>query len=192
MVKLLLGLILVNKSNPLNMDYVPSNLRKVNIPFASNEPIEKTFLTNEAATAIEDLYLAALANGLHIKGLSGYRSYHRQAIIYQKYCSLFGEKKASRISAQPGMSEHQTGLAIDVSCATVNFELNENFGNTPEGKWLNSHCHEYGFIIRYPQGKEHITGYSYEPWHLRYVGIEVATKMYENHLVLEEYSILKN
>ena len=87
----------------------------------------------------------------------------------------------------PGSSEHQTGLTIDVSAKSVGYRLDQSFGDTKEGKWLAKHCHEYGFIIRYPYGKEKITGYSYEPWHIRYVGISIAGYLYKNDLTLEEY-----
>ena len=187
----ILTVLLVNKAHPLSKEYIPEDLRAVHIPFVSTNPIEKTFLRNEAAHALESLYLDACLQGLTIKGVSGYRSYDRQAFLYESYCSQLGEKEASRISAQPGMSEHQTGLAIDLSCHSINYELNESFGKTKEGQWLSHHSYEYGFIIRYPQGKENITGYAYEPWHLRYVGIELASELYRGNHTLEEYCMTK-
>ena len=87
----------------------------------------------------------------------------------------------------PGSSEHQTGLTIDVSAQSVSYRLDQSFGDTKEGKWLAKHCHEYGFIIRYPEGKTHITGYDYEPWHLRYVGVDTAKEITGSGLTLEEY-----
>ena len=102
--------------------------------------------------------------------------------------SPLAEKAATdAVSAMPGSSEHQTGLTIDVSAQSVSYRLDQSFGDTKEGKWLAKHCHEYGFIIRYPYDKEKITGYSYEPWHIRYVGTTVAAYLYKNNLTLEEY-----
>ena len=95
--------------------------------------------------------------------------------------SGYSKEYADAYSARPGHSEHQTGYTID--CNTID----TNFGSTPEGIWLRDHCHEYGFIIRYPLGRENITGYAYEPWHIRYVGVEYATEIYEQGLTLEEY-----
>ena len=97
------------------------------------------------------------------------------------YCAEDGRAAADTYSARPGHSEHQTGLAIDLN------DVTDNFGNSREGKWVAAHCHEYGFIIRYPKGKQKITGYMYEPWHVRYVGVKLATKIHDSGLTLEEY-----
>ena len=113
--------------------------------------------------------------------LSGYRSFDYQDKLYRKYAAADGVAAANTYSAWPGHSEHQTGLAFDIG------SINNNYGNTPAGKWLAAHAHEYGFIIRYPKGKEGVTGYQYEPWHVRYLGVELATKVYESGLCLEEY-----
>ena len=100
--------------------------------------------------------------------------YERQAVIYDEKVAKSGEKEADKYSARPGYSEHQTGLAIDVSTGCIGYRLLETFANTNEGKWLAENAHNYGFVIRYPEDKTEITGYAYEPWHLRYVGIELA------------------
>ncbi len=123
----------------------------------------------------------AAADGLNIYLSSGFRSYDYQARIYNNYVAWYGQEKTDTLSARPGHSEHQTGLAIDVNI------VNDSFIGTPEAIWLAEHAHEYGFIIRYPKGKEHITGYKYEPWHIRYLGVETATAVYESGLCLEEY-----
>lgn len=123
----------------------------------------------------------AAAKGLNIYISSGFRSYASQKSIYNRYVSRDGKALADTYSARPGHSEHQTGLSIDLNTIT------QSFGRTKEGKWVAEHCHEYGFIIRYPEGKSHITGYCYEPWHLRYVGVETATKIAQSRLCLEEY-----
>lgn len=124
---------------------------------------------------------AAAKEGLNIYMSSGYRSYSYQSLIYNNYVSWYGQIMADTFSARPGHSEHQTGLAIDVNT------IDDSFANTPEAIWLENHAHEYGFIVRYPKGKENITGYKYEPWHIRYLGVETATAVYKSGLSLEEY-----
>lgn len=124
---------------------------------------------------------AAAKENLSIYIGSGYRSYHDQELIYDNYVERDGKEMADTYSARPGFSEHQTGLVIDVNT------IDDAFGATPEAAWLAEYAHEYGFIIRYPQGKEAYTGYQYEPWHIRYVGSELATKLYKSGQCLEEY-----
>ena len=123
----------------------------------------------------------AKALGLNIPLVSGYRSYETQENLYNKYVKKDGEKKANTYSAKPGESEHQTGLAFDIG------SVDRSFANTIEAKWLAENAYLYGFIIRYPKDKEEITGYNYEPWHLRYVGQELAKYLKKNNLTLEEY-----
>jgi D-alanyl-D-alanine carboxypeptidase len=113
--------------------------------------------------------------------VSGFRSYSRQKTIYNNYVAIDGVTKADTYSARPGHSEHQTGLAFDVGA------IDDNYGNTAAGKWLANNAHKYGFIIRYPKGKTHITGYKYEPWHIRYIGTNHATTIYNKQITLEEY-----
>ena len=113
--------------------------------------------------------------------LSGYRSYDYQKSLYENYVARDGEEAANRYSAKPGTSEHQTGLAFDVG------EMSWTYGETAAGQWLVNHCAEYGFILRYLPGKEDITGYMYEPWHIRYVGVEHAAAIMSQGITLEEY-----
>lgn len=134
-----------------------------------------------ASAALSRLQAGARNAGFSMPLLSGYRSFDYQDKLYRKYAATDGVAAANTYSAWPGHSEHQTGLAFDIG------SINNNYGNTPAGKWLAAHAHEYGFIIRYPKGKEGITGYQYEPWHVRYLGVELATKVYESGLCLEEY-----
>lgn len=129
----------------------------------------------------EALTDAAAKEGLKIYKGTGYRSYSDQVVIYNNYVTLHGEQMADVYSERPGFSEHQTGLVVDCN------SQDDSFGYTPEAKWLEEHAHEYGFIIRYPKGKEGSTGHSYEPGHLRYLGKEKATDVYESGLSLEEY-----
>jgi len=184
--------VLVNKQNELPADYVPPDLVYVNIPFTFNEKVEKRMMRKEAAEKLEELVAAAKEENIILYGVSGYRSYQTQKALFAYFTQRDGsEEKANMISARPGESEHQAGLAMDVSSQSVNFGLVENFGDTKEYAWLKDHAHKYGFIIRYPKGKEHITGYSYEPWHIRYVGVDLATKLYEEDLTYEEYLFFK-
>ena len=134
-----------------------------------------------ALAALRELQSGANQAGYSIPLLSGFRSHQKQIELYNRYVARDGKDAADTYSARPGHSEHETGLTFDIGA------VDDNYGETAPGKWLASHAHEYGFIIRYPKGKEHITKYQYEPWHVRYVGVEHATKIYENQLTLEEY-----
>ena len=135
----------------------------------------------QAQSAFNNMSSAAAQEGINLYIVSGFRSYSTQASIYNNYVARDGKAAADRYSARPGHSEHQTGLAFDLN------SLSQSFENTPEGKWLAANCYKYGFIIRYPKGKENITGYMYEPWHVRYLGTDTATKVYNSGLTLEEY-----
>ena len=157
------GILIVNKTYELPADY-PTGALNPNALAQFNK------LTEDAAKL-----------GLSIKCSSGYRSYKDQERIYNNYVAIDGIVKADTYSARPGHSEHQSGLAIDVN------SIDYTFLNTPECDWLAKNAHKYGFIIRYPLGKEAYTGYSYEPWHIRYLGIDTATAVYNSGLSLEEY-----
>ena len=128
----------------------------------------------------------AAAQGLYLQLSSGYRSYYDQQIVYNGYVYDVGSDVADTFSARPGYSEHQTGLVIDLN------SIDDSFGYTAEAAWVAEHAHEYGFIIRYPNGMDNITGYKYEPWHIRYVGSEVATEIYNRQTCLETYLGLPN
>lgn len=134
-----------------------------------------------AYAALTEMFSAAASEGLSLWVKSGFRSYNDQKWQYNYYAERDGQALADTYSARPGHSEHQSGLAFDLN------SLYKSFADTAEGKWLAANCHKYGFIIRYPAGKEHITGYMYEPWHVRYLGIDTATAVYESGLCLEEY-----
>ncbi len=157
------GILIANKTYSLPESYNPGDIR------------------TECLDAFSVMKNDAAKQGLSIYISSGFRSYASQKSIYNRYVSRDGRILADTYSARPGHSEHQTGYSIDLNTIT------QAFGRTSEGKWVAEHCHEYGFIIRYPQGKSDITGYCYEPWHLRYVGIEAATKIAQSGLCLEEY-----
>ena len=156
------GILLVNKKYHLPSNYNP----KVN---------------KEALNALKLMQADCQAIGLSIPLVSGYRSYETQRNLYNNYVKKDGEKKANTYSAKPGESEHQTGLSFDVG------SVNDSFANTKEAKWIEENAHLYGFIVRYPLGKTNITGYIYEPWHVRYLGVDTATKVKQSGLTLEEY-----
>ncbi|WBW95184.1 D-alanyl-D-alanine carboxypeptidase family protein [Oceanirhabdus sp. W0125-5] len=180
-------LALVNKSNKLPSDYIPNNLVVPNVPFPFKSYHSKKLMRKDAAQALEELFEQAKKENIKLYALSGYRSYERQASIFASNVKKKGLEKANQFSARPGESEHQTGLAMDITSPSVKNVLTQRFGQTPEGKWVKANAHKFGFIIRYPQGKEHITGYQYEPWHLRYVGKEAAEEIKNNNFTLEEY-----
>lgn len=180
-------LVLVNKQNTLPEDYEPSDLVAPDIPFSFEEDIPKRYVRKAAGEALEELFAAAKEEQLELLAASGYRSYSRQEAIFASNVAQKGEAEARKVSAVPGQSEHQTGLAMDVTSRYVGYDLIEEFGETKEGIWLKDNAHKYGFIIRYPKGKEDITGYIYEPWHIRYVGKDVAAVIYENGYTFEEY-----
>ncbi len=156
------GILIANKSYALPSDYNPG-------------------VDPNAQKAFSKMASEASKEGISLRIVSGFRSYSTQQSIYNNYVASDGKAEADRYSARPGHSEHQTGLAFDVN------SLSQSFENTPEGKWLAANCHKYGFIIRYPKGKENVTGYMYEPWHIRYLGTGTAEDVFVSGLTLEEY-----
>ncbi len=180
-------LALVNKENRLPSDFVPRNLTVPDVRFPFEDFLPKKQMRKVAAKAMEDMFQAANSAGLELFAQSGYRSYERQDAIFASNVRKNGEEAANKFSARPGESEHQTGLTMDVTSPDVNYRLIKEFGQTDEGKWIKQHAAEYGFIIRYPEGKDAITEYQYEPWHLRYVGKKAATTIMEQGITLEEY-----
>lgn len=184
-------LILVNKKHPLSSDYAPEDLVVPDVSFSFKGYHSKKQMRKEAATALEKLFAGANDEGIKLYAVSGYRPYERQKNIFNNKARKVGEEEANKVVAYPGQSEHQTGLAIDVSSPSVKNGLVESFGDTKEGIWLKENSYKYGFIIRYPKEKEHITGYSYEPWHIRYIGKEAAEYIFENDITLEEYILNK-
>lgn len=179
--------VVVNKQRSLPDGYEPKDLVEPNVPFSFDEPHEKRYMRKEAAEALEEMFVAATAEGIELRAVSGYRSYARQKSIYENNVRTKGESEANRVSAVPGTSEHQTGLTIDVSSPSAGNALEQSFGETEEGQWLARRASDFGFIIRYPEGAEHITGYIYEPWHIRYVGKDLSEDIADSGLTLEEY-----
>lgn len=156
------GILIANKTYALPADYAPG-------------------VDAAAQAAFDQMAAAAAQEGLSLYISSGFRSYEYQAGLYQRYVQRDGQAAADTYSARPGHSEHQTGLAFDLNT------IDDSFAATPEGQWVAQHCHEYGFLMRYPADKEDVTGYKYEPWHIRYLGVEAATAVAQSGLCLEEY-----
>ena len=178
-IKYVEGVLIVNKTYLLPKDYVPNNTYKeaTGLKYCSEcidiDAYEKYKLMKADATAL----------GLNIWIQSGYRSYDLQSELYNNYVEKDGKIAADTYSARPGHSEHQTGLAFDLNT------ISDDFAFTNEGKWVNENAWKYGYILRYPKGKDNITGYKYEPWHFRYVGKDLAEKLYNNGnwITLEEH-----
>lgn len=163
------GILIVNKEHSLPSTYAPGE----NV---------------EARSEFNKMAKKAKAEGYNLTAFSTYRSYTYQKGLFDRYVKNNGVKAANRFSAKAGQSEHQTGLAFDVGeKGKENQWVSQNFGKTDAGKWVALNAHHFGFIIRYPEGKESITGYMYEPWHLRYLGKDIATEVYTSGLTLEEY-----
>ncbi|AIF42289.1 D-alanyl-D-alanine carboxypeptidase family protein [Virgibacillus sp. SK37] len=180
-------LALVNKQHALPADYIPKDLVTPNVRFPFTEDLPKKQMRQIAATALEKMFAAADKAELDLFAQSGYRSYERQDAIFASNVNEHGEEAANKFSARPGESEHQTGLTMDVTSPDINYRLTTEFGKTDEGEWIEKHAADYGFIIRYPKGKEDITKYQYEPWHLRFVGKKAAKEIMTNGITLEEY-----
>ncbi|MBI6871243.1 D-alanyl-D-alanine carboxypeptidase family protein [Clostridium aciditolerans] len=177
--------VLVNKMNSLSPYYEPQNLTVPNVSFAYPEYRPQKLMQPEAARALEALFAKAKQDNIALNAVSGYRSYDYQSQLFSR--NIKANPNANQFSARPGESEHQTGLAMDVSSPSVNNNLTQAFGDTKEGKWLVENAPDFGFILRFPKGKENITGYQYEPWHIRYVGKDVARQIANQNITLEEY-----
>ncbi|EGA88648.1 D-alanyl-D-alanine carboxypeptidase [Planococcus donghaensis MPA1U2] len=163
------GILLANKQHPLPETYAPGE-----VP--------------EAHAAFEAMKAEAAKVGINLNAFSTYRNFARQKQLYESYVAKDGQQAADRYSARPGYSEHQTGLSFDIGeSGQEQHWASASFGDTEGGKWLAVNAHNYGFILRYPEGKEKITGYMHESWHFRYVGKDVATQIYEKGITLEEY-----
>jgi len=180
--------VIANKHNQLNpKDYVPT-ITLPNVPLKYSKDTENMHVSAVMAPHLKELFDGATKAGYQLRLSSGYRSYSYQVKVYNSEVKAYGQAKADAESARPGYSEHQTGLAADVSPVSGTCDLSQCFGTTPEGKWLAANAYRYGFVIRYPQGKESITGYEYEPWHIRYIGAEAATEMHKEGVqTLEEF-----
>ena len=172
--------VLVNKNNKLDENYIPENLEEINNSYACKEK----YLKKEARISFETMAKEAKKEGYDIIAVSTYRSYNYQDKLYNNYVKSKGIYYADISSARAGFSEHQTGLAVDVADKSLDYD---NFEETKEFIWMINNSYKYGFILRYPKAKFHITGFKYEPWHYRYVGIDIAKIIHDNNITLEEY-----
>lgn len=178
--------LIVNKEHTLPSDYIPYMVEP-NVEIYHKGVNERRYLQPVAATALEEMFNAADASGVHIVLRCGFRSFRLQKDVYTYALKTKGYYEAANFHAIPGGSEHQTGLAVDLCCEATGYDNNFDIVKTPEYAWLLEHAQEYGWVMRYPEDKTAITGYNFEPWHFRYVGVELATYLKENNLVLEEY-----
>jgi len=181
-------LVLVNKVFRLPEDYSPEDLVLPEVLSAWGHHNTNHRMRETAARALEDMFGTAYEDeGLIFWVASGYRSFEEQKNKHQYFIDTHGREDAEKMSARPGHSEHQTGLVVDVTASSIGALLTEELSNVPEGIWLRENVHKFGFIVRYPYGRMNLTGVGYEPWHIRYVGIEAATYIFENDIVLEQY-----
>ena len=180
--------LLVNKDpeNHLDPSYKAEDLEPVKY-YAADRNKYTRFMRAEAAEAFHRLVETAAEEGIDIVMTTAYRSYEFQQILWDNYVAQKGEEEANKTSARPGESEHQTGLAVDLSTSEIDYRNSSDFADTAAGRWVAENAHKFGFILRFPEDKTDITGYSYEPWHIRYVGLTAAADIYEENLTLEEY-----
>ena len=177
-------LVLVNKEYTVSKNYTPTDLVSIDGSLTTNQGLS---MKKEAYDAYLKMLKDAKAKGFDLYICSAYRSYNTQLSLLKSSINTYGRKVALTRTAYPGRSEHHTGLAIDITSKSMGWGIKQNFTDYPDGKWLNDNCQNYGFIIRYPKGKESITGYIYEPWHLRYVGVDVAKEITSKGITFEEY-----
>ena len=173
---------ITNKSHPIDSGYVPVDLTVVNVNSNGTQ-----YLRQEAASELAKMFAAAHKDGVDLYLVSGYRSYAQQLALYNTYVSTDGKALADSYDAIPGACEHQLGLAVDLSDDNRDHDIDDSFESTAAYQWLLKHSYEYGYILRFPRGKESITGIAYNPWSFRYIGVEEAKKVYDSGLTLEEY-----
>lgn len=179
-------ILLVNKTHKLSSYYIPASLRTPNVRFASYAASNVRKMKSNAADAVEALFSAAKADRITLLAVSCYRPYSYQEEVYTAKLKKDGKAEADKYVAEPGSSEHQTGLAMDL-LSTEYTELDAGFAKTKAYEWLKQNCAKYGFIIRYPEEKVSVTKYDFEPWHIRYVGTAAAQDIMEKGITLEEY-----
>ncbi len=177
---------IVNKQNKLSTDYIPNNLVIPNVATRTDKSNDERSIRSDIEKPLTDMFAAAKMDGYELMIGSGYRSASLQAIYFNSLANSIGAEAANQSIARPGESEHQTGLAIDISTISYECYLDNCFAYTSGGQWLAKNSYKYGFILRYPENKTEITGYRYESWHFRYVGIGLATALYESGLTLDE------
>ena len=176
----------VSKTHAVPTDYIPSPLVIPDVSTRIDKSTDERSVRSDIAPALKQMFDQASNYGYQLMVGSGYRSANQQAIYFNSLAASVGEEAANQSIARPGQSEHQTGLAVDISTVSRNCYLDTCFADTSDGKWLAENSYKFGFILRYPEGKETTTGYRYEPWHFRYVGIDLATALHDSGLTLDE------
>lgn len=181
--------VVVNKKRPLNpTSYAPSDLVLPNIPLRNSNASSEMLVRKEVADSLAKMANDAKKESVNLLLASGYRSYNLQIAVYNNFVKTQGQSVADTQSARPGHSEHQTGLAVDLGSTSRKCEIEDCFADMPEGKWLEKNAYKYGFILRYYPNGQSVVGYKYEPWHFRYVGIELATELHNKNIKsLEEF-----
>lgn len=177
---------MANKQRSLPMNYKPADLKIPNVPTRTDKSDEERSVRGDVTGPLKKLFDAAEKDGHKLMIGSAYRSASLQTFYFNSYVASSGLEAANQYSAKPGQSEHQLGLSVDISTLSQQCYLSECFTSTPDGQWLARNAYKYGFHLRYPLGKEAITGYNFEPWHYRYVGVDLATALYQSGLTLEE------
>lgn len=173
---------IVNRTHLISSSYVPSDLVVPDVPMNNTQ-----FIRQEAAQSMKELFDAAGQAGYSLYLISGYRSYNAQSSLYYTYLAKYGQEYTSRLDAHPGASEHQLGLAADFGTTDHACELQTCFADSGASQWLKDNAWKYGWILRYPEGKETVTGIMYSPWNYRYVGTKEAEKIYQSGKTMEEY-----
>lgn len=176
---------IVSKSHPISVDYIPPGLKIPDVATRTDKSKEEQSLRSDIGTPLKNMFVAASTAGHDLMIGSGYRSAAMQKVYFDNLAASVGEAAANQAIAYPGQSEHQTGLALDISTLSKECYLDDCFATTADGLWLADNSYKYGFILRYPKGSESITGYEYEPWHFRYVGVDLATALHESNLTLD-------
>jgi D-alanyl-D-alanine carboxypeptidase len=177
---------LVNRTNHLSVDYIPANIAIPSVPTRTDKSDSERSVRADIFEPLKQMFDGAASYSYQLVIGSGYRSANLQAIYFNSAVASSGITEASKYIAQPGQSEHQTGLAVDITTVSRECYLSTCFADTSDGQWLAQNSYKYGFILRYPNQKESVTGYNYEPWHFRYVGIDLATALHESNLTLDE------
>lgn len=177
---------IISKTKPFSVDYVPAGLKMPDVATRTDKSDLERSVRSDTEQPLIDMFNAAKNDGYDLMIGSGYRSAALQKIYFDSLANSVGTAAANQSIAYPGQSEHQTGLAVDISTVSRQCYLDNCFATTSDGQWLANNSYRYGFILRYPSGKESITGYRYESWHFRYVGISLATALYQSGLTLDE------
>lgn len=176
----------VNKTSPISQSYAPQAIQIPNVPTLTTKSSDEQSIRTDTVAPVQNMFAAAEAEGHKLMIGSGYRPASLQSVYFNSLANSIGETAANQSIARPGQSEHQTGLAIDISTLSRQCYLNNCFATTADGLWLADNSYKFGFILSYPEGKENITGYQYEPWHFRYVGVDLATALHQSGLTLDE------